>query len=126
MENRQEQVFIPMTKEQLVEMIRKVSADDRKTLLSDLEIRLRPHPQKPKEESSYLTVRELQQELGYSEPYILKLCNDPSFPAVKVGVEWRVRRADLNAWWERKKLEKNNGGGTSPSESVEDDSGRTE
>ena len=106
MENRQEQVFIPMTKDQLVEMIRTVSAEDRKALLSDLEIRLRPHPQKSKEESSYLTVRDLQRELGYSEPYVLKLCNDPSFPAVKVGVEWRVRRSDFNEWWERKKQEK--------------------
>lgn len=126
MEKRQEQVFIPMTKEQLVETIRRGSAEDRKALLSDLEIRLRPHPQKPKEESSYLTVRDLQQELGYSEPYVLKLCNDPSFPAVKVGVEWRVRRVDLNEWWERKKQEKNNGGGACHSESVEDVSGRAE
>lgn len=108
MHNEQEQIFIQMTKDQLVELIRKVSAEDRKVLIHDLEIRLRPHPQKPKEESSYLTVRELQRELGFSEPLILKLCkNDSSFPAVKVGSEWRVRRVDLNEWWERKKRDKN-------------------
>ncbi|MCO6465981.1 MAG: helix-turn-helix domain-containing protein [Bradyrhizobiaceae bacterium] len=124
MQNEQEQIFIQMTKDQLVELIRRVSAEDRKALIHDLEIRLRPDPQKPKEESSYLTVRELQQELGFSEPIILKLCkNDSSFPAVKVGSEWRVRRVDLNEWWESKKGKKKAGAESPSDESVEVGSG---
>lgn len=89
-----------------MESFRRLLEEDRRALLDELEIRLRPHAAVRGEEAPYLTVKDLQKELGYSEPSILKLCSDPSFPAIKIGTEWRVSRSDFDFWIEGKKKEK--------------------
>lgn len=91
---------------QLMESFRRLLEEDRRALLDELEIRLRPHAVVRGESAPFLTVKDLQQELGYSEPSILKLCSDPTFPAFKIGTEWRVSRSDFEIWIESKKKEK--------------------
>ncbi len=95
-----------VTQDSEIETIRRLWREDLQAIIEDLEFKLRPHVSVQGERTPYMTVRDLQNELGFSEPFILKLCADPAFPAIKIGTTWRVSRADFVIWFEGKKKDK--------------------
>lgn len=51
-----------------------------------------------------LTMRQLASELRVGLPTVQRWASDRELPAAKVSKEYRVRRADLEAWIEGKRV----------------------
>lgn len=125
-QNEQEQLIIHMTKTELIGLIQSSLSSNMNVLASDLEIRLRPRVHEPKDETSYLDVNMLRKELGLSEPSVLKLCNDPNFPAIKVCGGWRIKRKHFDEWWKQEANRKAVDEESVVPEPVEDSSGHND
>lgn len=50
-----------------------------------------------------LTPKEVKEILNVEQAFIYELFNSKDFPSFKVGVHWRVKREDLEAWIEKQK-----------------------
>lgn len=50
--------------------------------------------------SELLTLPEVAAVLKFSNVAVGKWCREGKLPAVKVGKSYRIRRADLDAWYE--------------------------
>ena len=51
--------------------------------------------------SDYLSVADLARELGMTHSTIYSLLNTSAIPGAKLGGNWRVRRSDLEAIFDR-------------------------
>lgn len=51
-----------------------------------------------------LTPKQVKEILNVEQAFIYELFNSKDFPSFKVGVHWRVRRDDLEAWIEKQKI----------------------
>lgn len=50
-----------------------------------------------------LTPKQVMQILNVEQAYVYELFNSKHFPSFKIGVHWRVKVDDLNAWIEKQK-----------------------
>ena len=62
-----------------------------------------------------LTLPEVAQLLKVAEKTVYTMAQKGALPAFKVGGQWRFKRADIDAWIERQKLEAKGGEVTAPS-----------
>jgi excisionase family DNA binding protein len=60
-----------------------------------------PGPSRPPADREWLSPAEVAGWLGVSEKLVYRLCEDPTFPAVKVGGLMRIRASRLEKWLER-------------------------
>jgi len=54
--------------------------------------------------ASLLTVAEVASAMRISTMTVYRLIKSGELPAVRIGRQWRFRRADLDAWVERQRL----------------------
>src|SRR5258708_37364391 len=52
----------------------------------------------PKSTDRLMTVRQLAEYLNLNERTVLKLVSEGELPGVKIGNQWRFRKAMLDAW----------------------------
>ncbi|MDY6893549.1 MAG: helix-turn-helix domain-containing protein [Chloroflexota bacterium] len=57
-------------------------------------------------ETELLSVDDLTKILGISKVTAQRWCHDRRLPAAKIGKSYRVRRADLDKWYEGKLMER--------------------
>ena len=57
------------------------------------------------DEYELLSVEEMTRILKVSKPTIQRWCRDRKLPAVKIGKAYRIRREDLDRWYQGKLLE---------------------
>lgn len=57
------------------------------------------------DEGELLSVEEMTRILKVSKPTIQRWCRDRKIPAAKIGKAYRIRREDLDRWYEEKLLE---------------------
>ena len=57
------------------------------------------------DEDELLSVEEMTRILKVSKPTIQRWCRDRKLPAAKIGKAYRVRKEDLEKWFEGKLLE---------------------
>ena len=57
------------------------------------------------DEDELLSVEEMTRILKMSKPTIQRWCRDRKLPAAKIGKAYRVRKEDLDRWYQRKLLE---------------------
>lgn len=50
-----------------------------------------------------LTLKQVKEILNVEQAFIYELFNSKDFPSFKVGVHWRIKRDDLEAWIEKQK-----------------------
>jgi excisionase family DNA binding protein len=58
------------------------------------------------DEDELLSVEEMTRILKVSKPTIQRWCRDRKLPAAKIGKAYRIRREDLDRWYEGKLLER--------------------
>ena len=51
--------------------------------------------------SDLLTVKEVAEILRVSQPTVLRMIEDGELPAIRVRNQWRIRRAELDAYLQR-------------------------
>ena len=49
--------------------------------------------------NDYLTIPEVAAYFRISRSQVYKLAKKPSFPAVKLGKQWRINKEELNKWF---------------------------
>ena len=57
------------------------------------------------EEGELLSVEEMTRILKVSKPTIQRWCRDRKIPAAKIGKAYRIRKDDLERWYEEKLVE---------------------
>ena len=57
------------------------------------------------EEGELLSVEEMTRILKVSKPTIQRWCRDQKIPAAKIGKAYRIRKDDLERWYEEKLVE---------------------
>lgn len=57
------------------------------------------------DEDALLSVEEMTRILKVSKPTIQRWCRDRKLPAAKIGKAYRIRKEDLEKWYEGKLLE---------------------
>ena len=57
------------------------------------------------DEGELLSVEEMTRILKVSKPTIQRWCRDRKLPAAKIGKAYRIRKEDLDRWYEGKLLE---------------------
>ena len=57
------------------------------------------------DEDELLSVEEMTRILKVSRPTIQRWCRDRKLPAAKIGKAYRIRREDLDKWYEGKLIE---------------------
>ena len=57
-------------------------------------------------ESELLSVEEVTRILKISRATVQRWCRDGKLPAAKIGKSYRIRREDLDLWYERKLAER--------------------
>lgn len=57
------------------------------------------------DEDELLSVEEMTRILKVSRPTIQRWCRDHKLPAAKIGKAYRIRREDLDKWYEGKLIE---------------------
>ena len=57
------------------------------------------------DEGELLSVEEMTRILKVSKPTIQRWCRDRKLPAAKIGKAYRIRKEDLDRWYEGKLLQ---------------------
>jgi len=57
------------------------------------------------DEDELLSVEEMTRILKVSKPTIQRWCRDRKLPAAKIGKAYRIRKEDLDRWYEGKLLD---------------------
>jgi len=57
------------------------------------------------DEGELLSVEEMTRILKVGKPTIQRWCRDRKIPAAKIGKAYRIRKEDLDRWYEEKLLE---------------------
>ena len=58
------------------------------------------------DEGELLSVEEMTRILKVSRATVQRWCHSGELPAVKIGKSYRIRRYDLNEWYETKLLQR--------------------